>query len=124
VTAVSSAETIPLTHALGRILALTVSSPIDLPYERNSAMDGYAFNSTEVNLESSFELELAGTSWAGKPFDSAINAGECLRVFTGARVPDQLDTVVMQEQVNVIGKIGLFLLQSDPVSLSVRQAKM
>jgi molybdopterin molybdotransferase len=108
VTGVSSTETIPLAHAVGRILALTVTSPIDLPYERNSAMDGYAFNSTEVNLESSFELELAGTSWAGKPFDSAINAGECLRVFTGARVPDQLDTVVMQEQVNVTGKIVHF----------------
>ncbi|MBS3953224.1 MAG: molybdopterin molybdotransferase MoeA [Methylomicrobium sp.] len=102
VTAVSGTEIIPLAHALGRILALTVTSPIDLPYERNSAMDGYAFNSNEVSLDSSFELELAGTSWAGKTFDGAINRGECLRVFTGAVVPGELDTVVMQEQVKVI----------------------
>lgn len=109
VTAVSGTEIIPLPHALGRILARSVTSPIDLPYERNSAMDGYAFNSTEVNLESSFELQLAGTSWAGKPFAGAINEGECLRVFTGAVVPGQLDTVVMQEQVNVIGNTVQFI---------------
>ncbi|MDO9241923.1 gephyrin-like molybdotransferase Glp [Methylicorpusculum sp.] len=102
VKAVSGTEIIPLPDALGRILALTVTSPIDLPYERNSAMDGYAFDSTEVNLESSFSLQLAGTSWAGNPFVGVINKGECLRVFTGAVVPGQLDTVVMQEQVKVI----------------------
>ncbi len=94
---VADIETVELAQALGRNLAQTVVSPIDIPPQRNAAMDGYAFASGD--LRDTFEFSVAGTSWAGKPFDGAICAGQCVRIFTGAVVPEFADSVIAQEQV-------------------------
>jgi molybdopterin molybdotransferase len=64
-------------------------------------MDGYAFASRDRADGQAFTLALAGTSWAGRPFVGALQAGQCVRIFTGAVVPDQADSVVMQEHVQV-----------------------
>jgi molybdopterin molybdotransferase len=46
-------------------------------------------------------LQIVGTSWAGRPHAGAVGRGECVRIMTGAVLPEATDTVVMQEQVRV-----------------------
>jgi molybdopterin molybdotransferase len=104
VTPVSSTEKVSLTNALGRVLAEPVYSPINIPHDRNAAMDGYAFASEDRGDGQAFTLVLAGTSWAGRPFQGQLQAGQCVRIFTGAVVPKEADSVVMQEQVQVEGQ--------------------
>jgi molybdopterin molybdotransferase len=101
---VKSTEQVNLINALGRVLAEDVSSPINIPYDRNSAMDGYALASHDIDINQPFSLTLAGASWAGKPYRGSLKAGECVRIFTGAVVPDEADSIVMQEQVSVSGE--------------------
>jgi molybdopterin molybdotransferase len=101
--AVSDSETLALNSALGRVLATDLYSPINLPTERNSAMDGYAFASSDVENNQPFSLQLIGTSWAGKPFQGQLQQGQCVRIFTGAVLPDQADSVIMQEHIQSNG---------------------
>lgn len=96
---VTEIENLPLKHAFGRILATDVCSSINLPVARNSAMDGYAFSSQHFAKK----LTCVGTSWAGKPFAGELKQGECVRIFTGAVLPENADSVVMQEEVTVDG---------------------
>jgi molybdopterin molybdotransferase len=105
---VSGSEKVVLKNALGRVLSESVYSPINIPSDRNAAMDGYAFSSQDINHEQPFTLSLAGTSWAGSPFKGQLQAGQCIRVFTGAVLPAQTDSVIMQEQVHATGQTVLF----------------
>jgi molybdopterin molybdotransferase len=98
---VSGTEKLALRDALGRVLAEPVYSPINIPHDRNSAMDGYAFASCDMADGQAFTLDLAGTSWAGRPFVGALQPGQCIRIFTGAIMPEQADSVIMQEHVQV-----------------------
>lgn len=91
-------QTKPLQELLGYILAEDVLSPIDMPPFRQSSMDGYAFT---FSSETSFRL--IGEVQAGISEDVKINAKEAVRIFTGARVPNDADTVVMQEHVSKQG---------------------
>jgi molybdopterin molybdotransferase len=104
VSPVSGIEKAALKNALGRVLAESVYSPINIPHDRNAAMDGYAFASGDRVDEQAFTLVLAGTSWAGRPFQGQLQPGQCVRIFTGAVVPEQADSVVMQEHVQVQGQ--------------------
>jgi molybdopterin molybdotransferase len=98
-------EQVALRAALGRILAETVYSPIDVPAHTNSAMDGYALRSEDLPTEgvARFSL-LAGSSFAGRPFPGVVGPGECVRIMTGAVMPEGGDTVVMQEHAEVQGQ--------------------
>lgn len=98
---VNSTEKAALKNALGRVLAESVYSPIDIPHDRNAAMDGYAFASRDIADGQVFVLTLAGVSWAGRPFEGQLQPGQCVRIFTGAVVPEQADSVIMQEHVQV-----------------------
>lgn len=104
---VAETEMLALTQALGRVLAEPVSSPVDIPYDRNAAMDGYACASQDI-ADQPFTLRLAGTSWAGRPWQGRLQAGQCVRIFTGAVVPEGADTVIMQEQVQADGDVIQF----------------
>ena len=99
-TPLTQSELIPLKHAFGRTLAQTIYAPNNLPFARNSAMDGYAFCSQEMSTNSPFTLTQIGVVFAGSPFNGQLNKGECVRIFTGGIVPDNADSVIMQEQVN------------------------
>jgi molybdopterin molybdotransferase len=114
--AVSDSETLSLNNALGRVLATALYSPINLPTERNSAMDGYAFASSDVKNDQPFTLQLIGTSWAGKPFQGQLQQGQCVRIFTGAVLPDQADSVIMQEHIQYQGSEIHF-----PANTKIRQ---
>ncbi|MGZ8222021.1 MAG: molybdopterin molybdotransferase MoeA [Methylobacter sp.] len=98
---VSGTEKLALDNALGRVLAEPVYSPINIPHDRNAAMDGYAFAGRDRVDGQAFTLSLAGTSWAGRPFQGQLQAGQCVRIFTGAVVPNEADSVIMQEHVRV-----------------------
>ncbi len=105
---VTGSQYVSLKQALGRISAEPIVSAIDIPAYRNSAMDGYAFNSADIDFDKPFILQLSGTSWAGKPAQDKCLPGHCIRVFTGALIPDGADSVVMQEQVTPNGSAVTF----------------
>ncbi len=92
-------ERLSLKKALNRIVYQDIQSAIDVPSFRNSSMEGYAMHSTDSKEAA---LNVVGTSWAGKPYTGQISHGECIRIFTGAYVPDDCDCVVMQENVTPI----------------------
>ena len=100
---VTTAEEAGLSDALGRVLANNVLSPMAIPCGRTAAMDGYALASADIDDKNTFSLSLAGTSWAGKPFEGMLNPGHCVRIFTGAIVPDGADSVIMQENAVASG---------------------
>jgi molybdopterin molybdotransferase len=101
VTPVAGQQTVGLRAALGRVLARDVHSTVDVPSHRNSAMDGYALAGRELPATGSTAFEVIGTSWAGRPFEGEVGPGQCVRIMTGATMPDSTDTVVMQEHVRV-----------------------
>lgn len=101
---VQGAERTPLKGAMGRILAADILSAVDIPRHPNSAMDGYAIRSSDIPaVGSTATLTVVGTSWAGRPSQTRLEAGRCARIFTGAVVPEQADTIVMQEHVDRCG---------------------
>ncbi len=99
VTPVREQESLGLREALDRVLATDVLSPINVPPHTNSAMDGYALRGSDLPADGEASLNIVGTSWAGKPFEGAVNPGECVRIMTGAKLPPDTDTVIMQEHV-------------------------
>lgn len=80
--------------ALGYVLAETVYSPINMPPFRQSAMDGYAFIHSEKH-----QYDVVSISQAGDHENVKLKENEAVRIFTGAFVPDDADTIVMQEHV-------------------------
>jgi molybdopterin molybdotransferase len=94
---ITASETVPLSQALGRVLAADLLSPIDVPAHDNSAMDGYAFAGCALQPGEPTTLRAVGTLFAGAPWAGAVGAGECLRIMTGAVMPEGADTVVPLE---------------------------
>jgi len=90
------AERRPLRAALDAVLAEDVASPIDLPPWDNSAMDGYAVRSADLR-DSETDLDVIETVPAGQFPSKAIAAGQAIRIFTGAPLPQGADTVIRQE---------------------------
>lgn len=91
----ATARKVPLMEALGSILAEDIKSPIDMPPFAQSAMDGYAVNYDE----SIVDYQVIGEIQAGSGELFELKAGEAVRIFTGAAVPDTATTVVRQEDV-------------------------
>lgn len=96
-------EVITLAQALGRVVAEEVFSPLDLPGWDNSAMDGYALRAFDVP-EQGGHLEVAGRIAAGHSSDEPLQAGQAVRIFTGAPLPPGADSVVAQERCRVYGQ--------------------
>ena len=99
ITPIEDTMTLGLTDALQHVLAETVTSPINVPPHRNSAMDGYAVRGTDIAGNDKIELKIIGTAFAGNPYQGEVGPGECIRIMTGAQVPEGADTVIMQEHV-------------------------
>ncbi|MEP1382590.1 MAG: gephyrin-like molybdotransferase Glp [Paraglaciecola sp.] len=112
-------EWVDLEDALGRVLSEDVLSKINVPPADNSAMDGYALRSEDLNTTE--HLTLVGTALAGSPYDALVSSGECIRIMTGAVIPQGTDSVVMQENTEVDGKRITFK-QKPSVGNSVRRA--
>ena len=100
----TDSQKIPLAQALGRVLAVDVVSPIDVPAHDNSAMDGFAFAGSQLRPDAAITLQTKGTVFAGTPYSGSVSPGECLRIMTGAVMPPGLDTVVPHELCRVSGE--------------------
>jgi molybdopterin molybdotransferase len=96
---VTATERLNVRAALGRVLAEDVVSPFNVPAHDNSAMDGYAVRFADLKTGGEVILKVAGSSFAGVPYQDAMKAGECVRIMTGGVVPVGADTIVMQEHV-------------------------
>jgi len=92
-------ETVPLAEAAGRVLAAPILAVRDQPPFDASAMDGYAIPK-DADLDATFRL--IGESAAGRPFAGPVGAGEAIRIFTGAAVPEGC-WVVVQERARRMG---------------------
>ena len=96
---ITEAENVPLGAALGRVLARDIVARFAVPPHDNSAMDGYALRvgtSTFPRV-----LRIVGRSRAGAPFVGRCGPDECVRILTGAVIPEDCDAVVAQEHVVV-----------------------
>jgi len=108
VSAVDEIETVPFAKADGRILAHDVSASLALPPFTNSAVDGYAIAGRDLPTSEARAFPLSGRVQAGASALSAVKAGEAMRIFTGAPLPEGGDTVFMQEDVRLEdGKVVL-----------------
>lgn len=101
---VTEFETIKLQDAFHRTLATDVLSPMNVPPHNYSSMDGYAVRHGDL-IGASNKLKKIGSSFAGHAFEGQVTPGECVRIMTGALIPDGCDSVVMQEQVKADGDI-------------------
>ncbi len=119
---VLACERLPIRDCLGRVNNEAVKSPHNVPPLPNSAMDGYAIAIGNLDQGAITELEDIGTAYAGTPFDGSCGPGQCVRIMTGALIPDGADAVIMQEQteINAAGKV---CIDSDHrVGENIRQA--
>ncbi len=107
---IADTEDIALADGLDRILAVDLISPLNVPPHDNSAMDGYAFDGAQIQAGKDISLRVVGTAWAGRAWRGQAGQGQCVRIMTGAIMPEGLDTVLPQE---------LALLSADGHQLTV-----
>ena len=123
-------ETVPLLEAVGRVVAADQVSDIDVSPFAHSAMDGFALRAAEIEAateEAPATLRVIAEIGAGDVFEGSIGAGECVRIMTGACLPDDADAVVKYEIVGVVegdGKPGSIVSFAAPtkVGANVRPA--
>lgn len=95
-------ENVPVAEACGRILASDLAAKRTQPPFDMSAMDGFAVRAVDTNPPRA--LKVIGESAAGHPFAGSIQPGEATRIFTGARVPDGADCILIQEDATASGE--------------------
>lgn len=98
-----SVETVPLRAAAGRVLARDVTAGRTQPPFDASSMDGYAVRREEVEPDAMFKV--VGEAAAGHSFAGRIGPGQCVRIFTGAPLPEDVDFVVIQEDTTRRGDL-------------------
>lgn len=101
-------EWVPLAEANGRILSENLASTRTQPPFAASAMDGYAVRHSDLSAIPA-RLTVIGEAPAGHGFSGSIGAGETVRIFTGAPVPEGADTILIQEDTNRDGNIVIAL---------------
>ncbi|MFY8155988.1 MAG: gephyrin-like molybdotransferase Glp [Rhabdaerophilum sp.] len=95
------AETIPIIRAAGRVLAADLVATRTQPPFAMSSMDGYALRAEDCRPGK--PLRLLGESAAGHPFEGRLEPGAAIRIFTGAKLPDGADSVLIQEDAHAEG---------------------
>jgi molybdopterin molybdotransferase len=90
-------ELVAITEALGRVLVDDVRASFDVPPSDNSAVDGFAFASSDVDAERTRQLRVVADLPAGSVFEGALGPGQAIRIMTGAPIPAGADTVCPQE---------------------------
>lgn len=92
-------ELVALSASVNRITAIPIMSPINVPSFNNSAMDGYVIRKSDLTNHQS--LHIAGSLFAGQKEPVEWPANTCLRIMTGAQVPQDGYAVIMQENVQI-----------------------
>jgi len=119
---VLACERLPIRECLGRVNNEAVKSPHNVPPLPNSAMDGYAVAIASLEQDAITELDEIGTAYAGAPFDGSCGPGQCVRIMTGALIPDGTDAVVMQEQAEQSDSGKIRIDAQHRVGENIRQA--
>jgi molybdopterin molybdotransferase len=116
---------VPIIDSLGAVLSRDIEAPIDSPPFDQSAMDGYAFRWSDLQADS--HLVLQGVVAAGDTFETSLLPHHCLRIFTGAAIPQGADTIIIQENCrNENGRIYMDLsstIQGANIRLAASQCK-
>jgi molybdopterin molybdotransferase len=111
-------EDVALSEAPGRVLAAPVSADRDQPPFDASAMDGWAIRRADLTPGARFQV--AGESAAGRAYAHAVQAGQAVRIFTGAPVPAGADLVVIQENATRDGETVSFTIDREPPPSNIR----
>ena len=119
---VTAVEQVHLRSALGRVLVEPLVANVDVPPFANSAMDGYAVRSQDCSDSTKTVLEVIGASFAGRPFNGEVVAHQCVRIMTGAVLPEGAYAVLMQEHVKRDGEQISFAGNSVKPGQNVRYA--
>lgn len=101
ITPIAASETISISEALGRVLAQDVISTVDVPPHDNSAMDGFAFRYQDLAHDGETKLNVKATVLAGHVWQDVLQENDCVRIMTGALMPNGCDTVIPIEQVQI-----------------------
>ncbi|NDV88139.1 molybdopterin molybdenumtransferase MoeA [Aurantimonas aggregata] len=99
---IARTEELTLSEAAGRVLASDIVARRTQPSFDASAMDGYAVRSADLAAGPT-PLRLIGEAAAGRAFGGTAGAGETVRIFTGAPVPEGADAILIQEDATVDG---------------------
>ncbi|HHK8472430.1 TPA: bifunctional molybdopterin-guanine dinucleotide biosynthesis adaptor protein MobB/molybdopterin molybdotransferase MoeA [Vibrio parahaemolyticus] len=119
VNTVSEIEACKIENAYGRVLAEHIISPVNVPQYKNSAMDGYAIRSDDVDRDS---YQVVAEVMAGHAYDQPLEVGQAVKIMTGAPTPLNGDTVVMREQASQEGDKVTFNGANIKAGQNVRQA--
>jgi molybdopterin molybdotransferase len=119
---VLACERLPIRDCLGRVNNEAVKSPHNVPPLPNSAMDGYAIAIASLEQDVITDLEDIGTAYAGAPFEGSCGPGQCVRIMTGALIPDGADAVIMQEQAEQSDSGKVRIDAQHRVGENIRQA--
>ncbi|HHF3174310.1 TPA: bifunctional molybdopterin-guanine dinucleotide biosynthesis adaptor protein MobB/molybdopterin molybdotransferase MoeA [Vibrio alginolyticus] len=119
VNTVSEIEACKIENAYGRVLAEHIVSPVNVPQYTNSAMDGYAIRSDDVDRDS---YQVVAEVMAGHAYDQPLEVGQAVKIMTGAPTPRNGDTVVMREQATREGDKVTFNGANIKAGQNVRQA--
>ena len=114
------AEDVALGDSIGRTLASCLAAPRDQPPFAASAMDGYAVREADLQKLPA-TLRLVGTSVAGRRHGAPIGAGEAVRIFTGAPLPEGADAIVIQEDTEA-GEGCVTIRAKEPPGRYIRPA--
>ena len=120
---ITESETVDLLDALGRVVAGDVISPVSVPPHDNSAMDGFAFDGSQLRAGEPLQLRSIATALAGHAWSGEVKQGECVRIMTGAVMPQGLDTVVPIERTNKT-EDGHILVPADTVQPGANRRRM
>lgn len=104
--AVTDIEDVPLSEAVGRMLARGVVAPRNIPAHDNAAVDGFAFRFCDYDPENGCVLPVSARIAAGHPLQEVPAPGTAARIFTGAVMPPGFDTVAMQEDARTEERDG------------------
>lgn len=95
-----AADKVSIEKSVGRILKEDIISGVEMPPFNKSAMDGYALNHLDIK-KVPVKLRCVGLIQAGGVFKRKIKRGECVKIMTGAALPENTDCVVMVESTRV-----------------------
>ncbi|WP_439501154.1 molybdopterin molybdotransferase MoeA [Aminobacter ciceronei] len=112
-------ETVGLAQASGRVLSAPLHALRTQPPFDASAMDGYAVQAADI-ASLPAQLKVIGQAPAGKQFTGTVGPGECVRIFTGAPVPQGADTVVIQENVRDLGNGEIAVMEPTLAGRNIR----
>ncbi len=109
--AITDTEMVRVVDAAGRVLAAPIEADRDLPSFNRAQLDGYALRAGDLGRVESFPV--AATIAAGDAADVRVEPGRCVKIATGAPLPDDLDTVIGHERSD----------RGDPVRFTTRSIK-